>query len=222
MRRQEYLNEKIGTALWFMGKASLARKRLAEEADDQRCITEETINNASLRRSIRLTRGIQKIAKKNLRWIQRRKDIEAAKDQTRFAQAMKAERAESRREAALLQKVEIARCTTNRVTVARLENRAQEVVDAAIRTALTNTHSKNAEARRQEMLEDIQNNAESQVSHAKGIARYQKELQLTKAEVTLHSSNLRMLQTSKRRNNLMSQRKAGQSTISQLQPYAGL
>ena len=50
----------------------------------------------------------------------------------------------------------------------------------------------------------------------------QQELQQVRAEVTLQQSKLRMLQTSKRRENLLSQRKLGQSTIEQLQPYAGL
>lgn len=196
-RREESINERISSALWFQGKVVMARKRIADETEAYRDYISDTIANADLRRSILLTRGLQNHADRAARYAKKQKEIRQEREATRVYQDIKAQKAAARREAALLRKVEVARNASTRVTVVRLEKRAEDVVDAAIRTAICKTMSKNAEERRQEHLEDIQSNAASQVSHAKGVARYQKELLHVRAQVTLEQSKLRMLQTSK-------------------------
>lgn len=221
-RREEMLNEKIGSALWFLGKVAIAHKMHDAASNYRRSTINESLSNASLRRSIHMTRTAQANAQQNLRRMLVKQEIESRTRDLEMASMIKQDRARARYEAALLRKVEVARSTSTRVTVARLEKRAEDVVDAAIRTAIQKTLTRNAEERRQGLLDDIRNYAANQVSHARGVAKYQKELCQVRAEVTLEQSKLRLLQTTKRRENLMSQRKLGQSTMDQLQPYAGL
>lgn len=220
--REEAIKVRISSALWFQGKVVMARKRVTDETEAYRDYLSDKLANADLRRSILLTRGLQTHADRSARYAKKQNEIRKSQEATRMNQDIKSQKATARRAAALQHKVEVARNASNRVTVVRLEKRAEDVVDAAIRTAICKTMSKNAEERRQEHLVDIQSNAASQVSHAKGVARYQKELLHVRAQVTLEQSKLRVLQTSKRRESLMSQRKLGQSTIELLQPYAGL
>lgn len=222
VRRLEAQHARISTSLWFQDKVMMARQRMKDDNAAYRKVLHENQANASLRRSILLTRGLQATVDRSARWARRQQVMHQHRQAQRVFQDIKAQKAQARRDTVLCRKVERARNASTRVTVVRLEKRAEDVVDAAIRTAIGRTMSQKAQERRQEHLEDIQSTAASQVSHAKGIARYQKELQQVRAEVTLQQCKLRLLQTSKRRENLLSQRKLGQSTIDQLQPYAGL
>lgn len=221
-RKNEALNERISTALWFQGKVTMANYREKERQARQTAISQEAIASASLRRSILLTRKQEPTCRRLRRYTQGQVELDNQTRVIKSAQQNKIYDANARREANLFRKMEVARNTSNRVTVARLEKKAEDVVDAAIRTAITKTMSQKADERRQEHLEDIQNHAANQVSYAKSVANYQKELQQVRAEVTLEQSKLRQLQTTKRRENLLEQRKLGHSTIDQLQPYAGL
>lgn len=222
IRREQALNKKVATARWFQDKVDRANKREEDELNARRFQMVEAAANADLRRSIVMTQKLQNNAFRSYRWQKKQNAIRNYNQVCRATQEIKACQAEARRDAMLMHKVEIARCTSNRVSVARLEKHAEGVVDAAIRTAISKTNSQNAQDRRAMHLEEIQNQAANQVKYAKGVARYQKELEQVRAEVTLENSKLRVLQTSKRRNDLMTARKLGYSTNEQLQPYAGL
>lgn len=221
-RRNDALNDKVSTALWFQGKVALARHKLASETVAKKLQLAETSEIADLRRSIEFTKGLQPAAERRLRWTQKQKQLRQEREQLRVLNDIKAQKADLRRQAVLNGKIETARLASTRVTVVRLEKRAEDVVDAAIRTAICKTMSKNAEERRAEHLEEIQCSAAFTVNHAKDVARSQKQLNAVRCELILQTSQLRIIRTSKRREGLMSQRKLGQSTIEQLQPYAGL
>jgi hypothetical protein len=219
---QEALKEKAGTAAWFSGKVKMAEQRSAEELELKRAMLDEELANAQLRRSVHYTRKLEPSALRAERFMEMQEIRDEVDQIRRLSQEEKELTAEARRQDELTKKIEAARNTSNRVTIARLEKRAEEVVDHAIKTAIMTTSARNAEARRQEKLNSIKNYASSQFSHAKSVASTQKELNQIKAEATFEESKLKQMQTKQRRENLMAQRKLGQSTMGQLQPFSGL
>lgn len=221
-QRMSTLETKRDTAAWFLGKVTTSHSRMRKSEEMGRLALEEKLAQANLRRAIHLTSAAQTNAQRSSRRnVQQTFASEMTEMQALAIQEHLA-RAKDRREAAIQRKVQVAQKTSSRVSAAKIEKQAEGVVDSAIRSAVAKTLARNAEVRRADHLGDIASQAATKVSYAKGVAAYQKELHQVRAEVALEQSKLRVLQTSKRRDELMSARKLGQSTLDQLKPYAGL
>ncbi|KAF0716873.1 Aste57867_2615 [Aphanomyces stellatus] len=214
--------EKVSAAIWFKTQGQLARNRQLLRREKLRVSSLQAVAEASLRRSIGLTVRARKYFVERAVVATRQNCMKLVLSERDAARDTKQKQADARRSEILTAKQQSARRTIDRVMLTRLERQSTAVVDAAIQTAMQATVALQAEARRVEALQARQRGARERSQNAKKIARSQKAKWRLETNSKLEESQLRVEETTQRREALLAARKLGKSTIERLQPYAGL